>query len=308
MKRYGKIVAGFCLLGSITIHCVAYAVFSSAPDAVQVSGGIISVDFGENLDPDDTSDVSGEAAGENPPIEEPPQAAVAEAPKVTENVADDKDMRPLKPVQEPPPELDVRDEAVHVKPIDTPKELVPVIETNIESESNLSVDSNAPELEVAPSTLATQPIYPPTAATVRTATGQVAAAPVSSFASTMPVEPSASITSDAEPTVSAPPSTQSAAFGFDPNTPISKEASAKYGALVMKHLMRRKKPRTVQAGATVIGFELNRDGSINRAEVVKSSGSKRFDREALKYVKRAAPFPMPPDSADLNFRVEVKSG
>lgn len=39
---------------------------------------------------------------------------------------------------------------------------------------------------------------------------------------------------------------------------------------------------------------LDRDGSLVSAQVVRSSGSRRLDRQALDLVRRAAPFPPPP--------------
>lgn len=52
-------------------------------------------------------------------------------------------------------------------------------------------------------------------------------------------------------------------------------------------------------GKTVISFVIQADGSVKDLKIVESSGYDILDRNAIKTVKRAAPFPKPPVSAEL---------
>jgi protein TonB len=48
-------------------------------------------------------------------------------------------------------------------------------------------------------------------------------------------------------------------------------------------------------GTVIVRFRLSRDGSLLSAELAGSSGQFLLDRLALQAVRRAAPFPAPPD-------------
>jgi protein TonB len=49
------------------------------------------------------------------------------------------------------------------------------------------------------------------------------------------------------------------------------------------------------SGVTVVRFWLDREGQVVASEVLKSSGSPILDQEALATIKRASPYPVPPD-------------
>ena len=83
-------------------------------------------------------------------------------------------------------------------------------------------------------------------------------------------------------------------------------ASANYAGEVMQHLSRIRRPRASSPGSTMVAFTVALDGSLERLEVQRSSGSRRFDREALRMVERGAPFPHPPAGVNRDFVVEIE--
>ncbi|MEO0452112.1 MAG: energy transducer TonB [Pseudomonadota bacterium] len=84
-------------------------------------------------------------------------------------------------------------------------------------------------------------------------------------------------------------------------------AADNYAGLVMRHILRVRRPRASQAGATFVRFELDSDGRIVNLSVATSSGSRRFDREALRMIERAQPFPPPPAGVTRRtFTVEIE--
>ena len=51
-------------------------------------------------------------------------------------------------------------------------------------------------------------------------------------------------------------------------------------------------------GVAIVRFTVDRTGQVISSEVLKSSGSPILDEEALALVKRASPFPLPPNTID----------
>jgi periplasmic protein TonB len=56
----------------------------------------------------------------------------------------------------------------------------------------------------------------------------------------------------------------------------------------------RKASQTGMTGQTLVRFLICVEGTVKPLEVVESSGYPLLDRNALKTVRRAAPFPAPP--------------
>lgn len=71
--------------------------------------------------------------------------------------------------------------------------------------------------------------------------------------------------------------------------------SGGYGALVFRHLQRFKRGNSVGAGAAFVRVSIDGSGGLQDCGIIRSSGSPAFDREALQTVRRAAPFPRPPE-------------
>jgi periplasmic protein TonB len=79
-----------------------------------------------------------------------------------------------------------------------------------------------------------------------------------------------------------------------------------YAGKVMQHLSRLRRPRASAPGSAHVRFVIAQNGSIRDIEVSDSSGSSRFDREAVSFVKKASPFPPPPAGLNRSFTVEIK--
>lgn len=289
---------GVVAVFSIALHAGVWFSIQHETAASPISGGVISVDFG--------------AAGDSlvAPTSEDPQSDatdnthtdVSATPEEPPLIEDNKEL--ITPPEEPLPVDPKAVEELIVEPIVEQPIIETVVPETVEVERQ--VDMQSQTLNIAPSLV---PVSPPQQA-VSTMPKTVASFPVRN-ATVSKVSPlnSASPNSNVAPTTTASTVTASsadAAFGFDANKPVSKEISAQYGALVMKHLLKRKRPRASQPGSTFIKFHLNSSGTINSIKISKGSGSKRFDREALRYVKRASPFPKPPVSVELQFNVEIK--
>lgn len=69
------------------------------------------------------------------------------------------------------------------------------------------------------------------------------------------------------------------------------------------------KPRGVQSKGTVtVRFQLDRDGNVLAADVVRSSGNFNLDRIALRAIRQSGAFPQPPAaiaSTQLYFVVPI---
>lgn len=77
-----------------------------------------------------------------------------------------------------------------------------------------------------------------------------------------------------------------------------------YLRMVWSRIMRYRPEKVPFAGTTRLRFTLTADGALVDVGVALSSGSGLLDRAALDAVRRAAPFPSPPLSADgLTFEI-----
>lgn len=79
---------------------------------------------------------------------------------------------------------------------------------------------------------------------------------------------------------------------------------AAYGKSVMKKIRSTKKKSAGQKGIVEISFTIAADGSLAGAKVSKSSGNPALDKIALDHIRRAAPFPAPPEGADRTYSTE----
>jgi protein TonB len=82
------------------------------------------------------------------------------------------------------------------------------------------------------------------------------------------------------------------------------QAAARYGDQVMRQIARLRRQKAPERGVVVVGFEIGADGGLRRVAVVSSSGSEALDLVALDHIRRAAPFPPPPEGAALRFAFE----
>ena len=82
--------------------------------------------------------------------------------------------------------------------------------------------------------------------------------------------------------------------------------SGGYKSDVWRHLQHFRRPNVVGPGSAFVGFSVGDDGGVTELAIVRSSGSRRFDGEALKMVRRAQPFPKPPAQAGRRFVFEIR--
>lgn len=86
----------------------------------------------------------------------------------------------------------------------------------------------------------------------------------------------------------------------------SKMSPAAYAKAVMKKVRstKKKKVRARARGVAVVAFSVGRDGSLAGASIARSSGDAELDQVAVEHIRRAAPFPVPPEGAERNFQIE----
>lgn len=82
--------------------------------------------------------------------------------------------------------------------------------------------------------------------------------------------------------------------------------SGGYKAEVWRHLLQYRRPNAVGPGAALVSFSIGDNGSVADVGIARSSGSKRFDAEAMQMVRRAQPFPKPPSGVAMAFIFEIK--
>lgn len=83
-------------------------------------------------------------------------------------------------------------------------------------------------------------------------------------------------------------------------------ADDNYSGLVMKHISRIPRPRAPSPGSAFVSFTVTKSGDVEQISISKSSGSSRFDREAMKLVRQAAPFPPPPAGIHRTFEIKIE--
>lgn len=82
------------------------------------------------------------------------------------------------------------------------------------------------------------------------------------------------------------------------------QAAARYGDTVMRQIARLRRDKAPERGVVTVGFEIGADGGLRRVAVVASSGSGALDQVAVDHIRRAAPFPPPPEGAAVRFAFE----
>ncbi|WP_306151301.1 TonB family protein [Roseovarius sp. MMSF_3281] len=87
---------------------------------------------------------------------------------------------------------------------------------------------------------------------------------------------------------------------------VGNAAASNYPGLVMRRLSRAGKPRVNARGASVVAFRISANGALGSVSLARSSGSSALDRAALRLVRRAAPFPKPPQGARRSFSIQIK--
>lgn len=86
------------------------------------------------------------------------------------------------------------------------------------------------------------------------------------------------------------------------------DVSSNYRGIVAAHLARYKQyPAAARGSQGTVGvaFSLSGSGTVTGVSLTRASGVPGFDQEALAMVRRASPFPPPPDGRMMRFSVPV---
>ncbi|MGD9918530.1 MAG: TonB family protein [Paenirhodobacter sp.] len=70
---------------------------------------------------------------------------------------------------------------------------------------------------------------------------------------------------------------------------------ARYGAAVIQRIRKTPQKRGSGRGTARVGFEIGASGGLAAVRILRSSGSATLDAAALDHIRRAAPFPPPPE-------------
>lgn len=112
-------------------------------------------------------------------------------------------------------------------------------------------------------------------------------------------------TASTEPNPTGPRSNAAGGAGLGGST-----SNADYSGRVAAHLMRHKRyPDDARSrgdqGRATVSFSLDGGGRVTRVSLVRGTGSSSLDQEASAMVRRASPFPAPPDGRAQSFTVPV---
>lgn len=84
-------------------------------------------------------------------------------------------------------------------------------------------------------------------------------------------------------------------------------AASNYPGKVLRKIQRTRKERAGGRGTAKVGFSVTASGGVTALRILRSSGSARVDQNALRHIKRAAPFAPPPRGAQTSFSVDFVS-
>ncbi len=89
------------------------------------------------------------------------------------------------------------------------------------------------------------------------------------------------------------------------------DVSSNYNGLVAAHLQRYKQyPAAVRTarsqGTATVSFTIDEFGRVTSVRLAQASGTSAFDQEVVAMVRRASPFPQPPDRHRREFTVPVR--
>ena len=82
--------------------------------------------------------------------------------------------------------------------------------------------------------------------------------------------------------------------------------ASNYAGEVKRRILRARRKSVNIKGSVLITFRIADNGTLQSAQVSRSSGSKRLDQVALAQIRAAAPFPVPPPSARRQYTLEIK--
>ncbi|MEM0986602.1 MAG: TonB family protein [Pseudomonadota bacterium] len=325
-------------LVALAAHVILLSLLAPRPVTALIAGTGFEVQFGLGTNASDSAPSTGDAAEdlsqgeaeddaegtvaaptetEAPP--EPasePEAPVSDTPSApSDPAAQEPDTAlppqteseaPAQPEPEPQPEPvpEPEDIAPEEDPVTPKPEPDPQPEPEPEPKPEpQSQTEPQPEPQPAPETAPAETL--PNAQTSDSAGPSLGTAPPSDLTGTGPDKPSTLTGATGSSGAQSGDDVANASAAASPSQAGNAESS-NYAGLVMQHISRIRRPRAETPGSAFIRFAVGSDGSLDLAEVSQSSGSSRFDRQALRLVERAAPFPVPPSGVNREFTIEIE--
>ena len=282
-----KLARGLLAVGlALAIHgLLLFVVFRAPPPKIEVAGGSFSVNFGSAGS--DTSaaqaDRGGEIASDTPETTAPPEPEPRESQPATPPDA------VAEPMPEPPADLDDLSEAA---PVDT--------------EAPTETPEIAPEVPPEPQAVAPEPAVTEPAQSTPLDTETLSLSDAAEAGTN--TESQNADGRDADDSVASPtggsPTADSGAQAA--SSEAGNAEASNYAGQIVRILSRERLPPSVPRGEALVSFSIDLEGGIVSMAIKDSSGSKRFDRAAMKLIKSCAPFPRPPEGAMLDYSVEIK--
>ena len=84
------------------------------------------------------------------------------------------------------------------------------------------------------------------------------------------------------------------------------DRKSNYAGIVLEILKRQRKFKSQSSGSVRVKLSIDGKGDLSEVKVLRSSGFPRDDKNARRFIKKAAPFPKPPNSNGITFEVELK--
>ncbi len=84
------------------------------------------------------------------------------------------------------------------------------------------------------------------------------------------------------------------------------DRKSNYAGIVLEILKRQRKFKSQSSGSVRVKLSIDGKGNLSEVKVLRSSGFPRDDKNARRFIKKAAPFPKPPNSNGITFEVELK--
>ena len=84
------------------------------------------------------------------------------------------------------------------------------------------------------------------------------------------------------------------------------DSKSNYAGIVLEILKKQRKFKSQSSGSVRVKLSIDGKGNLSEVKVLKSSGFPRDDKNARRFIKKAAPFPKPPNSNRITFEVELK--
>ncbi|MEM9688362.1 MAG: TonB family protein [Pseudomonadota bacterium] len=250
------------------------------PPLVEVAGGRIEVNFGNSGR--NTANAAADRGSEPTAETETPSEALDPAPA---------DILPEVVQPEPEPEH-TPDDAAEPEP-------APVKETV----TNDLPDKVEPPPVMPLATIPESPVDEPAPSTIPLSHNPADLMEQGTSATSQSEDGEDATDSVASPTSGSP---SAAATAENTNLQPGDSDASNYAGKIVGILSRKRLPSSVPRGSAMVSFSMANDGDIVNIEIADSSGSKRFDRAAMRLIKAAAPFPRPPRGAMLDYTVVIK--